>query len=299
MLYKNNIFGKFYCMGKNMKKYIFICLLLFFSWMNLHGQTEENSQSQLISADEIKFKLVFHNFGWNVLHSFMYNGGLNFLSTGLLTYTAIESGMDLRWRNFGYNHLIASNIGLSALYIGFAVPVLTPLILGITGQKKQDVKLQVTALALTQSLILTLAIQTPLKMITGRAIPGIVSHPMHTRGAPDDDYSRTFNRFSMNFINSWPSGHTATAFSAAATIAEIYKDNIWLKLGVYSYAVLIGLGVSLNVHWASEVISGALIGYAIGKTVGRSFSRLLNNTANDNRASFYFTGNSMGIIIRL
>jgi membrane-associated phospholipid phosphatase len=282
-----------------MKKYITIFLLLFFSWANLYGQTEENPQSSPITSDELRFKLVFHDIGWNTLHSFMYNGGLNFISSGLLTYCAIESGMDLRWRNFGYNHIITSNIGLSALYIGFAVPALTPLILGIAGQKKQDIKLQVTALALTQTLILTLAIQSPLKMITGRALPGIVSNPVHTRGAPDDDHSRTFRWFNMNFINGWPSGHTATAFSAAATIAEIYNDNIWLKLGVYSYAALIGLGVSLNVHWASEVISGALIGYTIGKTVGRSFSRLLNNTANDKRHSFYFTGNSMGVIVRL
>jgi membrane-associated phospholipid phosphatase len=282
-----------------MKKNISIYFLLFFSWANLYGQTEEKPQGGLISVDDIQFKLVFHEIGWNALHSITYNGGLNFISAGLLTYSAVESGMDFRWRNFGYNYSIVSNTGLPFLYTGFAVPAFTPLILGISGYKKQDAKLQVTALALTQTLVLTLAIQSPLKMITGRAGPGIINNPAHERGAPDDDFSRTFNWFNMDFINGWPSGHTANAFSAAATIAEIYKDNLWLKVGVYSYAVLTGLGVSLNVHWASEVISGALIGYAIGKTVGRSFSRLLNNTANDNRASFYFTGNSMGVIIRL
>jgi membrane-associated phospholipid phosphatase len=141
-------------------------------------------------------------------------------------------------------------------------------------------------------------LQTPMKMITGRAGPGIINNPAHTRGLPEDDHSRTFNWFNLDFINGWPSGHTANAFSAAATIAEIYKENLWIKIGVYSYAVLTGLGVSLNVHWASEVFAGALIGYAIGKTVGKSFRQLLDNTADKDKVSFYFTPNAMGVIIR-
>ena len=79
----------------------------------------------------------------------------------------------------------------------------------------------------------------------------------------------------MNVIDGWPSGHTANAFSAAATIAELYKDNRIAVTGSYIYAAAIGLGVSVNVHWASEVFAGALIGWAIGKTVGKSFARLL------------------------
>jgi len=138
-----------------------------------------------------------------------------------------------------------------------------------------------------------------MKMITGRAGPGIVDNPAHERGLPEDDNSKKFNWFNMDFINGWPSGHTANAFSAAATIAEIYKENLWLKIGVYSYAALTGLGVSLNVHWASEVFAGALIGYAVGKTVGKSFRQLLNNDTDTDSLSFYFTPNSMGVIIHL
>jgi membrane-associated phospholipid phosphatase len=135
-------------------------------------------------------------------------------------------------------------------------------------------------------------------MITGRALPGIVNEFDHTRNQRTDDFSSEFNWFNNDFIAGWPSGHTANAFAAAATIAEIYKENLWLKIGVYSYAVLIGFGVTLNVHWASEALAGALIGYAVGKIVGKSFNKLLKNNVFDNQVSFYFTPNTAGVVIR-
>jgi len=275
-----------------MKKKALLFFLITFYCIDLYGQTNNTDTP-------VSFKLAFHDMARNTLHSFAYNYGLNFAAAGLVTYGSIESGFDLYWRNIAYNNTILSNAGLASLYVGFAVPVFTPVVLYVAGQKNQNTKLQITALALTQSLFLTLAVQTPLKMLTGRAGPGIVNNPAHTRGLATDDNSRTFNWFSIDFINGWPSGHTANAFSAAATIAEMYKDNWWIKIGAYSYAALIGFGVSVNVHWASEVFAGALIGYAIGKTVGKSFSQLLKNTTSARDVSFYATPNSIGVFIPL
>lgn len=267
--------------------------------MNLYGQTDNADDTEYIAATPIQFKMAFHNFGYNTLRSITHNYGLNFISAGLVTPCSIESGFDLYWRNISYNNSSLSSAGLLFLYTGFAIPVIAPLVLYAAGKNKYNEKLQITALALTQSLFITLMLQTPMKMITGRSGPGIINNPAHTRGLPTDNYSKTFNWFSFDFINGWPSGHTANAFSAAATIAEIYKDNLWLKIGVYSYAALTGLGVSVNVHWASDVLAGALIGYAIGKTVGKSFNQLLDNTANKDNVSLYFTPNTMGVIIYL
>jgi membrane-associated phospholipid phosphatase len=192
-----------------------------------------------------------------------------------------------------------SNLGRPGLDIGYIVPAITPVIIYTSGRFIKNEKLQITGLALTQSLILTLAIQSPLKMITGRALPGIVSELDHTRSLRTDNFSGEFDWFGMNFIGGWPSGHTANAFAAAATIAEIYNDNIPLNIAVYSYAALIGLGVTLDVHWASEALAGALIGYAIGKTVGRDFNKLLNKNKEKDDTSLYFTSNSVGIRIYL
>ena len=219
--------------------------------------------------------LVFHDFGKNALRSLGYNYGLNFAGAAVGTLAFIESGADLWWRNLAYNNGALADAGLPALYAGFAVPVITPLFLYAVGASTDNTRLQITALALTQSLFLTLAAVTPLKMITGRVSPGIISNPTHSRGLATDDHSGVFHWFNMDFINGWPSGHTAQAFSAAATIAELYKDDWIAVTGSYIYAAAIGLGVSVNVHWASEVFAGALIGWAIGKTVGKSFARLL------------------------
>ncbi|MDR2717514.1 MAG: phosphatase PAP2 family protein [Treponema sp.] len=279
-----------------MKKNIFVFSLVFFCCLYLYGQTDDAENN---AAAPIQLKLVFYHFGYNTLHSVTYNYGLNFVGAGLVTPCFIESGFDLYWRNIGYNNSSLSNAALLFLYTGFTIPAITPLIFYGAGKNKNNEKLQITALALTQSLFITLMLQSPMKMVTGRAGPGIVDNPTHTRGLPEDDHSKTFNWFNMDFINGWPSGHTANAFSAAATIATIYKENIWLKIGVYSYAALTGLGVSLNVHWASEVFAGALIGYAIGKTVGKSFRQLLDNTTNENNVSFYFTPKTIGVIVHL
>jgi membrane-associated phospholipid phosphatase len=144
-------------------------------------------------------------------------------------------------------------------------------------------------------------IQTPLKMATGRASPGIVNEFYHERNSQTDDFSGRFNWFNNDFVKGWPSGHTANAFAAAATISEIYKNNLWLKIGAYSYAALIGIGVTLDVHWASEAVAGALIGYAVGKTVGKDFNKLLKNDTTGsvaNPVSFYVTPNTLGVRVR-
>jgi membrane-associated phospholipid phosphatase len=240
---------------------------------------------------------VFHNIGFNALHSFSFNYGLNFIGAGLGTGAFVGSGIDWQWNRLAYNNTWLAYSGLPSLYIGYVVPAVTPLAFYITGRYIKDEKLQITGLALTQTLVLTLGIQSVLKMGTGRALPGIITELDHTRSSRTDDFSGEFDWFNMNSIGGWPSGHTANAFAAAATITEIYRDNLPLKIALYSYAGLIGLGVSVNVHWASDVFAGALIGYAIGKTVGKSFYGLLNNK--NDKISLYVLPDTIGLRIRL
>jgi membrane-associated phospholipid phosphatase len=218
---------------------------------------------------------------------------------GAVTWASIETGFDWEWRNMAYNNTWLSQWGRPGLYIGYVVPAITPGIAYLAGRFAKDEKLQITGLALTQSLLLTLAIQTPLKMISGRERPKIVTELDHARTQRTDNFSGEFNWFNSDFIGGWPSGHTANAFAAAATISELYSDNLWLNIGVYSYAALIGIGVALDVHWASDALAGALIGYAVGKTVGKSFKQLLGENNGTDNFSFYAAPNALGVIIRL
>lgn len=61
---------------------------------------------------------------------------------------------------------------------------------------------------------------------------------------------------------SFPSGHTATAFSSAQFMFREYKDtNFWLSISGYSFAIFTGVYRTLNDrHWLNDVIPGAGFG---------------------------------------
>ena len=89
--------------------------------------------------------------------------------------------------------------------------------------------------------------------------------------------------------NSFPSGHTATAFMGAELLRREYKDvSPWI--GVAGYAVAAGTGffrMYNNRHWLTDVIAGAGIGimsvqaaYWLYPTITKTFfrKRYLKNT---------------------
>ena len=77
------------------------------------------------------------------------------------------------------------------------------------------------------------------------------------------------NRWFMgNGNNSFFSGHTTTAFSVATVIAEEYKETVWIPIVSYTLASCAGLSrIHDNKHWASDVLTGALVGYVTGKLI--------------------------------
>jgi len=63
-------------------------------------------------------------------------------------------------------------------------------------------------------------------------------------------------------FNSFPSGHTATAFALAAVIARRYPR---LRLPLYALASLIALSrIALGSHYPSDIVGGAIVGIAVG-----------------------------------
>jgi membrane-associated phospholipid phosphatase len=274
--------------------YKVIFLLVFFMFqLKVYGEDNGSVDSPVVPITG-----VLHNMGRNVLDSVTFNYGLNFIGAVATTYVFIETGWDWQWRTMPYHHEWVAVGGRPGLYIGYIIPAITPVITYLTGWSLKDTKLQIAGLALAQSVVLTMGMQSSLKMITGRALPGIVMDLDQTRDSRTNDFSGEFNWFNMNPIGGWPSSHTANAFAAAAAITEIYGDSLALKIAAYSYATIIGFGVTLNVHWASDAIAGALIGYAIGKTVGRSFNESFGKTGRKSAVSLYGSPRSLGVRIR-
>lgn len=61
---------------------------------------------------------------------------------------------------------------------------------------------------------------------------------------------------------SFPSGHTATAFSSAQFMFREYKDtHFWLSISGYGFAIFTGIYRTLNdKHWGGDVVAGAGFG---------------------------------------
>ncbi len=87
---------------------------------------------------------------------------------------------------------------------------------------------------------------------------------------PEDAY--TFHPFQL--IGAWPSGHTLSMFAAAAAFRAAEDQLGWPRFLGYPLAAGVAAGMWLgDRHWASDILSGALLGEAIGSSVGQSFAR--------------------------
>jgi membrane-associated phospholipid phosphatase len=132
-----------------------------------------------------------------------------------------------------------------------------------------------------ESLATAIAITGAVKGLAGRARPEAdQEHP----------YRFGFGRgFSADSFQSFPSGHTSSAFATAAAVSaeigRIYpKTRVWVKPLLYGGAGLVGISRTYNnKHWASDVVAGAALGTFTGWKVVR-----YNHTHRGNRLDRIF-----------
>jgi membrane-associated phospholipid phosphatase len=244
-----------------------------------HGFAGENIRDSTL----IPITTVLYGMDRNMIGSFSYHYGLNYIVGIAATYGLVEGGIDRRWRQNAVEHSWISNTGRIAVTSGPIISVTVPLGLYLYGRSQKDADLQLTGLALGQAAINAAVITSVLKAFTGRKGP--------QNKTAQNDYSNGF-RFGFlrgGIYQGWPSSHTAAAFAMATTLIELYPDNLALKIGGLTYAACIGAGVSTNIHWLSDVVAGGLIGYAIGTVVGNDFKNLLTHTNTEKPYGFYFT----------
>ncbi len=141
--------------------------------------------------------------------------------------------------------------------------------------------------AVIQAVGVTFLVTTAEKLAFGRAFidKGDDGPPDYLPFRRSDD-ARAFYPF-RNLGGLWPSGHTATAFAAASALASFYRDDeSFLPFAVLAYAASALMGYAMidgDIHWASDVVAGALIGHAIGWTIGKDFrSRHRRSVASKN-----------------
>ena len=117
-------------------------------------------------------------------------------------------------------------------------------------------------------------------------------------------YSAKEMRPDGSTANSWPSGHTATAFVGASLLHKEYglTRSPWWSVAGYGVATATGvMRVLNNRHWISDVMSGAGIGimstelgYALGDLFFKGKGLLRNDLILDNENPSFFSI-SMGV----
>ena len=139
----------------------------------------------------------------------------------------------------------SSTIGkIGAVMGGPAVVLPTVAGLLIAGNNSKNDRFHSFSYSLAQATALEQALVNGLKYAVGRP-------------RPDESNNRSF-----------PSGHAATSFMAAAVLQHYYGT----KAGVISYSAATFITLSRareNKHWATDLTAGAVLGYIIGSSVCR------------------------------
>jgi membrane-associated phospholipid phosphatase len=120
----------------------------------------------------------------------------------------------------------------------------------VCGRLAADERVTETGRGMIEALFFTQLFTATFKGALGRTGPG-----------EEDDAGDFFAGGTV-----FPSGHTSRAFALATVLAERHgRVAAWIA---YPLASLVGLSrVYSDVHWASDVLAGAALGWAVGKAV--------------------------------
>lgn len=197
----------------------------------------------------------------------------------LATIGFVYFGMDWGYFVFFKERIYLQHIFAPAIYLGFGLPIALPALVFLFGKLGKNLRLVNTAFTLTQAGILGLGISSFYKVFTGRVPPEYIDS-LFSPSLPDN--MSTVFQFGFGrggIVYGWPSGHTMVAVAMIVSLLLLHPRNFWLWSAAMAYSVYIAVGMSTNLHWASDIVAGALIGVVIGRAVGKSFQNRFSNAS--------------------
>ena len=131
------------------------------------------------------------------------------------------------------------------------LPITLPLILLATGSLSKSFRTKNTALALGQAALLGLFISSFYKAFTGRIPPPHIFGHALPGHLVDTSHGFRFGFLRGGMFWGWPSSHTTVAFAMAITLWKLYPESRIIRYGAVLYALYVGIGVSMTIHWFS------------------------------------------------
>jgi membrane-associated phospholipid phosphatase len=136
----------------------------------------------------------------------------------------------------------------------------------------KDTRARDTGYLAANAILQSFLVDSFLKGMTGRRRPFVVAGEDHWSG-PEGFFKR-FEKGQGDSYTSFPSGHSAAAFSLATVIAMQYRHRAWVPVVAYTVAAGVGLSrMALDLHWASDVAIGAVLGHLVARLVVRNHDR--------------------------
>ena len=194
-----------------------------------------------------------------------------------------QVALRLRNRNTGLNIISKDVTNFGGINEIFPVAAI-----GAYGLITRNNKLVKTTLLSSQAYIVSGAMATVLKLLSGRTRPSYYSPGVEAEPRFLGPFHKSLNDANGSHENSsFPSGHSTVAFAVAAVFASEYKDNPVVPVIAYSAASLISISrITENKHWVTDVFSGAVLGYFSGKLVVKNYHRFERFPSNGQKKNF-------------
>lgn len=214
-------------------------------------------------------KRLFVTFPGNLARCFGGRMWICHLTMMVVTLVLVQGGVDWWYYRATRSAEVWSWMFPAAL-VGFFMPMLLPVAMLLEGYIFQNRAVVTGGWALIQAEVAGWLLSATYKAFTGRV------HPAH-QGMVDISHEFRFGFLRGGVFWGWPSSHTTIAFAMAFTLWTLYPRAVWLRVLAVSYAMYIGVGVSVTIHWLSDFVAGAILGMVIGWVVGRGFKSEIRN----------------------
>jgi membrane-associated phospholipid phosphatase len=195
----------------------------------------------------------------------------------LLTYILVVSEFDWNYFIFFQKYNLRTFI-FPAIIGGMFLPIFSPALLFIYGKIVKNQKVVFWGGLTGQAAFLGWFLSSFLKSLTGRIQPNTHDLVNNISGGFN------FGFWQHGIFWGWPSSHTTVAFSVTFAIIYVlahkklngnipFDRKIILAIFIV-YAFYVGASVSISIHWFSDFIMGAILGFVIGREVGNSYKKI-------------------------